>query len=762
LIYFQIFIPVAFAPFGCSCYDLLCIIRKAQDMTNTSNTSNSITRITLSSDNFLTGTRRTLMHFLWAFAMVAFAITSIYVGWAFFDYLNSGVAGVEGRWQADNTIRIVVTDENTRASIQDGDTLLLRDGEPLPPRSAYLRSEQVIIYGAFATSTTLTVQTADAPPREVTVSLSVEVDPIMNLLVEMGISRNTAMIVRTGIEVLWLALFWGMAVFILLQRPDDGMVIAVSVATIALGMRFSGIDYLRWLPPYETNMHILLGSIVFYYSTVILRLPNGRLMPRVVSLLILIAIGLLYTNRQTNTVPFFTRGNFLIFDTPLSALMFLVQFYRYRHYYTSVQRQQSKWLLLGIGFAFFLYYSRLVIEGIIIAPSPLLILFFTIATRISIIAVPICLLIAMLRYRLYDADYILNRGLVYGVASMCLLAFFAVVTLLIRQVMGENRLSDVALLGVGIGLGVAFNPLRQRIQHVIDRRFFRLRLDLNQLAKLDQTRRLAGVAGDLDGITFDDYRIESLFARGGMGEVYKARRGSQQVAFKVLSTNSKSTPEVVARFQREMTILSQINHPNIVHFLGGGHREGTHYLAMEFLQGSDLNDYLKTKEILRLDEALLILRDIASALDYLHGLGYVHRDVKPANIVIQDTRAVLTDFGLIRPVNNNDPITMGAVVGTLDYTAPEQIADGEHIDHRADIYALGIVTYQMLTGEKPFKGNVGQLVFSQLNEPAPNIGVLRPDLSPDFRRALLKAMEKDPKARYNSAGEFVTALGGDK
>jgi hypothetical protein len=723
------------------------------------NTTSTVTRITLSSDNFLTGPRRHLMHFLWAFAMLAFIITSIYVGWAFFDYLNSGVAGVEGRWQADNTIRLLITDVNVGASVQDGDTLLLRDGNPLPPRSLYLRSDQVILYGAYGSNTTLTIQSGDAPPREVMLGLSLEADPIMRLLVEMGISRTTAMLIRTMIEVLWLLLFWGMAVFILLQRPDDGMVIAVSVATIALGMRFSGIDYLRWLPPYQDNMHILLGCIVFYYSTVIMRLPNGRLMPRAVSLLILIAIGLLYTNRHTNTVPFLTRNTFLLVDSSLTLSMLVVQFYRYRHYYTSVQRQQSKWLLLGIGFAFFLYYTLLVVQGIIVAPSPLLLLFFTIITRISIIAVPICLLIAMLRYRLYDADYILNRGLVYGVASMCLLAFFAVVALAIRQVMGENRLSDVALLGVGIGLGVAFNPLRQRIQHVIDRRFFRLRLDLNQLAKLDQTRRLAGVHGELDGITFEEYRIESLFARGGMGEVYKARRGSQQVAFKVLSPNTKSTPEVVARFKREMTILSQINHPNIVHFLGGGHREGTHYLAMEFLQGSDLNDYLKTKEFLRLDEALLILRDIASALDYLHGLGYVHRDVKPANIVIQDTRAVLTDFGLIRPVHNDDPITMGAVVGTLDYTAPEQIADGEHIDHRADIYALGIVTYQMLTGEKPFKGNVGQLVFAQLNEPAPNIGILRPDLSPDFRRALLKAMEKDPKSRYKSAGEFVGALG---
>jgi serine/threonine protein kinase len=262
--------------------------------------------------------------------------------------------------------------------------------------------------------------------------------------------------------------------------------------------------------------------------------------------------------------------------------------------------------------------------------------------------------------------------------------------------------------------------------------------------------------------TVGQYQIVDELGRGGMAVVYKAWQPALEryVALKVLPEYFQHDPEFLARFQREARAAARLNHPNIVTIYDVGEHAGIHYIAMEYLDGGSLRDRLSAGP-LSLQEAQRVLAQLASALDYAHSHGLIHRDIKPANILFSsDGRAMLTDFGIARASDDAQLTRTGVLMGTPEYMAPEQ-AEGKSIDYRTDLYALGVVLYQMLTGQAPFRGTTpSATLHAVVYEPPPPPRQLNPGLPPAIEAVLLKALAKQPDQRFQQGAEMVAALRG--
>ncbi len=256
------------------------------------------------------------------------------------------------------------------------------------------------------------------------------------------------------------------------------------------------------------------------------------------------------------------------------------------------------------------------------------------------------------------------------------------------------------------------------------------------------------------GGTFAGYRIEALVGRGGMGVVYRATDLSLErpVALKLITPELARDAHFRARFLREPRLAAALDHPNVVPIYEAGEREGQLYLAMRYVSGSDLKTTLEREGSLTPQRALPILEQIAGALDAAHRRGLVHRDVKPANMLLdEDGHAYLTDFGVTKQVGGAST-DAGTVVGTLDYLAPEQIRGGA-VDGRADCYALGCVLYECLAGKPPFRRETeGRTLWAHMQEEPPPLPTL-PALDP----VLGKALAKEPDERYGSCLELIEA-----
>ncbi|HRQ37347.1 MAG TPA: protein kinase [Chloroflexota bacterium] len=281
---------------------------------------------------------------------------------------------------------------------------------------------------------------------------------------------------------------------------------------------------------------------------------------------------------------------------------------------------------------------------------------------------------------------------------------------------------------------------------------------------------------DLTGATLGSYRVLSTLGRGGMAVVYKGYQPSldRYVAIKVMSRSLGGAESFVERFQREAAGVAQLRHQNIVQMVDFGVQDDISYMVMEYIQGESLKDWLRQlREVdhrLPLTDAVKVVRDIAAALDYAHAHGIVHRDVKPANIMLrQEERlaqltgnaeytAVLTDFGVARMLEGAQLTGTGATIGTPDYMSPEQ-AHGRPAQAASDIYALGIVLFEMLTGELPFTADTPvALLLQHMQATPPPLTVKAPDIPPDLELVLMQSLAKDPENRYATAGQFAAAL----
>ena len=273
------------------------------------------------------------------------------------------------------------------------------------------------------------------------------------------------------------------------------------------------------------------------------------------------------------------------------------------------------------------------------------------------------------------------------------------------------------------------------------------------------------------GTVVGGYRVDSVISRGGMGVVYRVTNVAlhKVYALKTLAPELSDDAQFQERFKREMRIAASIEHPNVVGIHYAGEHEGLLFLVMDFIYGTDLRHLLQESGALEPDRAVDLLMQFASALDAAHAKGLVHRDVKPANMLITvrdgQEHGYLTDFGVAKRSDNIGALTStGAMVGTVHYMAPEQVT-GDHTDARTDVYALGCVFFQMLTGKVPYdRENSIATLFAHVHDPPPELPDELADLHPTFGAVIEKAMAKKPEDRYLSAGDFardaVCALSG--
>ena len=260
------------------------------------------------------------------------------------------------------------------------------------------------------------------------------------------------------------------------------------------------------------------------------------------------------------------------------------------------------------------------------------------------------------------------------------------------------------------------------------------------------------------------YEVLGLLGRGGMGAVYLATEAAleREVAIKVLPPDRGATKDSRDRFRREARTAAKLSHPNIVPLYTFGDVDGTLYFVMGYVKGESLAARLKREGRLPVEESRRILIEIADALDYAHKLGVIHRDIKPDNVLLEEGtgRALLTDFGVAKALGAGQTMTeVGSVLGTPQYMSPEQAQGKSDIDHRADIYSLGVMGYAMLAGRLPFEGpTAGDIMAQHITKEAPALKTFAPDVPFEIATALTRCLVKDRGKRWPDASALRQAI----
>jgi eukaryotic-like serine/threonine-protein kinase len=278
-----------------------------------------------------------------------------------------------------------------------------------------------------------------------------------------------------------------------------------------------------------------------------------------------------------------------------------------------------------------------------------------------------------------------------------------------------------------------------------------------------QTLQVSETVRDLTGLTLGDFQVERMLGSGGMGEVYLARQASldRPVALKVLRPDMLSNPTYLARFESEAWAAAKLNHPNIVHIYTLGCVDNIRFIAMEYVPGTNLREYMNKRGVPDLPLALSIMKQAAQGVGAAGEVGMVHRDIKPENLLLTRKGQVkVADFGLCRTpqaeqLNLTQP---GVTLGTPLYMSPEQV-QGHAMDHRSDLYSLGVTFYHMLAGVPPFRADTGLAVaLKHVRESPVSLAVHRPDLPAELVALVMKLLEKAPADRYQSAAELLRDL----
>ncbi len=576
---------------------------------------------------------------------------------------------------------------------------------------------------------------------------------------------------------LLVVVFYSVSVFLFWQRAEDRAALLVACMFLGFGSipLASGIfsltvgvmtlsPLLNYLSVAVYAMTIVVGYLV------ILMFPDGRFVPRwaiwltLPSILVALAYAVVFSRERNVPLPLFGAISGLVL---LGAVL---QVLRYRQVATISQRQQIKWFVLGVvGFILLQAIGITTQTGLRPVTTLQDHLVFTLADLLllaSYLAPLIAIMLAVIRLRLFDINYVINRSIVYAAVSALLALVFAAAFFGVQAIIEGITGGDQSTLSAGVAgvlVAMLFHPTRVRVRRWVDRHLYGIEVDYT-LAARQQAQLVSRPATHPADSTFGDYGRLDLIARGGMGEVYRAQHPhlGRPVAIKLLRDGSSSDPAARKRFIREARTIARMEHPNIVTLHEVGEMGETLYMVMEYLEGETLSGLLRTNGALTLEQARPLLVDLAAALDYAHAAGIIHRDIKPSNVIIENApnrRAVLMDFGIAK-ISDLSQITQTGMMGTLDYIAPEQIQGAAGVDSRADVYSLGVMTYQMLTGETPFKhGNAGALVLAHLMQPPPDAREKAPDLPRAAAAALQQAMSKKPEERYATAGDFVRALG---
>jgi hypothetical protein len=601
--------------------------------------------------------------------------------------------------------------------------------------------------------------------------------PTKTALAEMGFTVQAFAVYRFILEIIFALSFYVVGAIIFWRRADDWVanLLALFLVTQGTGVVFL---YVGPDPLWRTMSAVMTAFILGSIFLLLCLFPNGKFVPHWIRWLLIpyCPVGALYVYASTTVQPPPMLGNIAyLFMVVFWSVGLICQIRRLRQTTSAMQRQQTKRIITGatvgiVGAGL----SRLFL--VIATPGPMAALYIVVVQPLFVYGGLLFFLVmaafSILRYRLWDIDLVINRGLVYGGLTLGLGAVFLVglvaLQSVLNSVLGGQQTTIAAMISAGAVVAL-FQPVRKRLQKMVDRRLFGLRLDLDEIAA--HHKKLNAPIGSLNSTTLGPYEISELMARGGMGEVYRGHHATlgRTVAIKVLSRDRAHNPEFQARFEREARTVAGLRHPNIVSVFDYGESGGTYYMVMEYIEGHPLSDILHERRLLPLEEAIPLVNDIASALGYAHEQGVVHRDVKPSNIMLRQVssagsttphqQAILTDFGLIKLAGSGSGLTQSGAIGTLAYMAPEQIMSAHQVDNRADIYSLGVMTYQMLTGKLPFASeNPAQLVFAHLQQPPPDPRAVCPDLPIHTAKMLMRAMAKDPRERPSTAGAFATAL----
>jgi len=591
-------------------------------------------------------------------------------------------------------------------------------------------------------------------------------------LIKAGVPSEAAAAYDLGVDLLVFIVLFGGGLLIFLRLSDSREAIFLSLTLILYGASFSALTSVHrttGAPIYQSPLGVL-ATVQFFLQTsftmsAIFWLPAGRFVPRwtafLTALLIILSAGIYCF------VGFPQSHNLVnIIGLPAVIIAVWAQIFHYRRVVNPITRQQIKWAVIGIvvaAFGFFLWQTATLVlgnqEGLM--PRIYMVLARLILTA-SQIALPVCFAVAILRFRFWQADLVINRSLVYGAVTVLLVLVFLGGGLVLQGLLGRAN-STISFAVSIVAAGLLFNPARKRMQFFVDRRLYGFRFDLNELNRAQQLPEIK-TPGALTGRMLGKYRVLGVLGKGGMGEVYQGEGEGRIVAIKILPEELMRRADLRKRFEREAQALASFNHPNIVRFYELDESDGVYYMALEFIQGRELSDILKQQGRIPFNEIQPFIQDVASALDYVHEQGFVHRDIKPSNIMVRPKangktlEAVLMDFGIAKIKHAHTALTDTGAVGTINYMAPEQIMAARMVDLRADIYSLGVIIYELLTGELPFNGNPGQVLFAHLQQPPPNLGELVPDLPPIVVKGVMRALEKKPEDRFESAGEFITAL----
>lgn len=569
------------------------------------------------------------------------------------------------------------------------------------------------------------------------------------------------------------------AVYLFTRRSDDWFVIFTSMFLVTFAGRISStVNNAFFVPGYEFWAGLVIALGDFFVVMFCLLFPNGKFTPRWVRFMLApLAVTLVGLYLLPNTPLYWqTLGNNAYMGILLAWYLFGVVIFswRYARQKNLLQRQQILWVMIGLlgPLAWFLLFHGLqTVFGIEMSPSEfnrwssnwIYALIAQIAGIFLFLMLPISITISIARSKLFDIDLLINRSLVYFGLTVAVGIVFAGVLIgvpLIFQTINQGDQSMLAVAVSAVAAGALFQPARRRLQRFVDQFFYHIKIDYQktpvELRKTDNP---------LEDTTLSSYRGLKLIGRGGMADVYRAESptNGREVAIKVLPPSFAEDEQFRRRFMREAKVVAGLQHPNIVEILNYGEENGTYYIVMEYLNGPDLRNLLKENKRIALADFLPLLRDTVSALVYAHTRGLVHRDIKPSNIMLDTTslppRAVLTDFGIAKIADAHTKITATGVLGTFDYIAPEQIQASGEVDASADQYALGVMTYQMLTGKLPFeRPNTGALLLAHLTAPPPDVRETAPETPRHVAYAIQRAMAKNPQDRYPGVGEFFQAI----